>query len=115
MQFTIVSEGTLRDEDLIPRFVDSLDYVKEEYSLDSSGNELEAQKKIGELDDFLAGLERRMEDTFYFEECYADRRKEDIETIHQWFDSLLPDGWFFGTIEGDGACFAIQQAIDEEA
>jgi len=110
MEFTIVSEATLRPEDLIPAFASALDAVKVEYSNTVSPGSNKTRRQVRCCNEFLHRLDRRMSRDGYFE---SEKPARDFEIIETWFETLLPDGWYFGAIEGDGACFAIQKAEED--
>ncbi len=84
-----VSSGTLREEDLIPRFLDVLDECAPERADAIRTNYADA----------LAHLEIGLE----------PGGQEDLAWLmHDLDDALMacaPTGHYWGTLEGDGACF----------
>lgn len=79
----IISEGTLRNEDLIPRFADELERRAPPLR---SYSELIAEARA--LTDYN-----------------SDDANEIIMALHYALDDVAPEGMYFGTHEGDGACF----------
>lgn len=87
----VVSEGTLRSQDLIPKFLDVL------YANGGKlGYELlpEIQEDPG----------HPFWDSEESGECVAD--------LFEALNGLAPDGYYFGAHMGDGACFGFWEHID---
>lgn len=78
---TVIS-GTMRPEDLIPAFMAKL-------------NELNAER-AAELAGQRTVLAQRGVDSFVADHCYLDDLQDALA-------DLAPEGWYFGSIEGDGA------------
>lgn len=105
-----VSSDTMRPEDLIPAFISALDDIKEQLSLSAKrGEELEAVNRVAEIDDFLAKIERRMEDELYYEGEEADH---DLDELFEKLDEFAPPYCYFGAHEGDGACYGFWVSWD---
>lgn len=90
-----ISHGTLRSEDLLPAFLATLG------ELDRDAAHALAFEVGETLMALFDGREGAEEDAGWLMERLDDRISE-----------VLPPGWYFGTIEGDGADFGIWQ--DEE-
>jgi hypothetical protein len=96
-----VSHGTMRPEDLIPAFLDTLDELVEGMSLDAKGRELETCERVAGLNRRLGDIEQRMESVpDYFESEEADW---DLETLFDLLNDFAPPYCHFGAHEGDGS------------
>lgn len=100
---TTISSGTLKMSDLIPAAFDLL----------NSMDEVVADKIGTEWKDVMEGLYcKDIEERDYDREC------ECFDAITDKINDLLPDDRYFGSIEGDGACFGVwslpQDEISEE-
>lgn len=83
-----VSTGTLRNEDLIPRFLEVLDRyapAKAKELLDLYPNTLENLDDEDDADDFARGML--------------------LHDLFEALDEIAPEGYSFGAHEGDGADF----------
>jgi len=86
-----ISHGTLRPEDLIPAFHSALIAL---------GGRLP---------------ESAWESMERFDDGTIPQTGEDLADFHEWLlddlygsiNSVLPEGWYFGAIEGDGSDFGI--------
>jgi hypothetical protein len=112
-----VSEGTLRSEDLLVNFCNTL------YEL---GKKRQAKKLWLEgaaLLEKIDEMEYQLRDTFIDNEKRAalvallDTSTEALMwVVDELFDLLnanAPSGYYFGASEGDGACFGFWKAEDE--
>ncbi|MBW2081558.1 MAG: hypothetical protein JRI39_00390 [Deltaproteobacteria bacterium] len=91
----IISEGTLRIEDLLPIFV-------------SAARELDTQ---GSWTAWLDGIEQCFESKGYFE---SDLARDDFEELFQFLQDNAPERTYFGAHPGDGACFGFWPLEEEE-
>lgn len=91
-----VSEGTLRDEDLISAFVGELDYYMKRLHLSR-----EQRKSFARL----------IRDCHGFED-EGGPHDGLIEELIDALNEIAPPYCYFGTAEGDGACFGFWPAID---
>ena len=101
---TIIS-GTLREEDLIPAFIDALSALNEERSLEwrkHFPNEIVAVRAFSTIDDRLAYIEQRMRDESYW---LSDDAQWDMEWLIGQLNFFAPEGTYFGSHPGDGADF----------
>lgn len=80
----VLSEGTHRLPDLLRKSHWFLNRFRLDPSLIT---EIEKQLKLDNVDDFESAYWLWDEDIFYY------------------FNDICPDGFYFGTSEGDGACF----------
>lgn len=76
-----VSHGTMRDEDLVPCF---LDVVEE----------------LGSKDKCIKAIRKRMRREGYWE---SDDVGYDLEELYDLLNELAPDGYYFGAHPGDGS------------
>ena len=113
-----VSSGTMRNQDLIPRFVELLSDLNEARSLEWKkhfANELEATREYGRLDSILGGVERRRLQEGYIW-GHAD---DDLEELFVELNNFSPPYFYFGAHPGDGADYGfwlsdeVQQQVEE--
>jgi hypothetical protein len=118
-----ISSGTMREYDLIPSFMSTLDDLKEKLSLDQSIPELERVKEVTRLDAVMAKIESRMndeegelrdEDDAYWssEEASYDLN----EVLFEELNGFAPPFCSFGSHEGDGADYGFwwsKESFDE--
>lgn len=102
-----VSEGTMLPEDLIPAFVDVLDDIREELAAPGSTTERAEDlayrvRQVSHLDDFLGEIEQRMEQEGYFE---SEDAAFDLDELTDKLNEHAPPFCYFGSHEGDGACY----------
>lgn len=108
-----VSHGSMRTEDLIAAFVETLDDLKESASLSNVPN----KERYARLDSMLSEIEQRMEREDYYA---SEDAGYDLETLFEALDEFAPPFCFFGAHAGDGADFgfwlsneAIEDAIHD--
>ncbi len=89
-----VSEGTMRDEDLIPVFLDFLESAAPDYE-----GLLELGRRYGSL------LIVRDAYGTHFDEASLDEARYLCEDLFNALDVIAPEGCYFGAHEGDGACY----------
>lgn len=88
-----ISEGTLGPEDLIPAYLDVLDGIR-----------LTKQERIDV---------RQIRARFNFRERYEhEHESEEVDSLYHILNSHCPDYAYFGSLEGDGACFGVWPSID---
>jgi hypothetical protein len=85
-----ISEGTLRNEDLIPAFLDA-----------AEGLRLTREERAT-----VRNIRRESEQEGYYEgaDTYRDA-SADVDTLSDILNAHCPDLTYFGPLEGDGACF----------
>lgn len=107
-----ISSGTLRAEDLGSAFSSLLDTIGDDLACVSTLDApevTEAKKRWnGRKDDLLAEWEQ---------ECAKDDHDPDevgdiVNEMQQLINESLPEGFEFGSQEGDGACFGVWQTDD---
>lgn len=91
----VVSEGTLRDEDLLERFADTLQLFDVTDDIALCEEALELAEKLE--------CQGTFEDTGFYE--LQDEASECLEELHDRLNERAPEGYYFGASEGDGACF----------
>lgn len=97
-----VSHGTLRLEDLLPAFLDTLQ------ALDAEQGAEHAPEVAGILHDLATA-------DMYGRRTEADERALwAMEALDDAISAALPAGWHFGTTEGDGSDFGIWRSPCEE-
>jgi hypothetical protein len=104
-----VSHATMREQDLIPRFIDELDRLKEELSLDQSIPELDRVKEVTRLDEVLRKIEAKIhkdgelldDDADYW--TSEDASYDLNEVLFEELGRFSPPFCSFGSHEGDGA------------
>lgn len=118
-----ISSGTMREYDLIPSFISTLDDLKEQLSLDQSIPELDRVKEVARLDALIADIESRMNDdegeTRDEDDDYwtsEDASTDLNETLFQELEQFAPPFCSFGSHEGDGADYGFwwsRESFDE--
>lgn len=98
----IVSEGTLNPRDLIPRFLAVARHLAEE----AAAGDIEA--KLSEIHRRIEGLDA---DAEYWD---SEEAGWDLERLFDALDNLAPEGHYFGSHEGDGACFGFWPIDDDD-
>lgn len=102
----ILSEATHRSEDLLSA---SYDFMKM-YEINE-----ELRKEIADV--FTS---EPTPYNIYYASSIIPAEKRDYanelfnETVYSYFNRLAPDGYYFGTTEGDGSCFGWFKAPEEE-
>jgi len=81
-----VSEGTLKEEDLIPKFYSALKAISRKLS----------DKALQEIGDYVLDN---------LEESPEQRLSQVCDILREALEETAPEGYYFGTLEGDGACF----------
>ena len=92
-----ISNTTMRSEDLIPTFMDFLEDVAER---------CEIQEEVAKLQEEVEKLE--LEDEEGYRAYYKDSEQASWilnEGIWDLMDSIAPEFCYFGSHEGDGACY----------
>lgn len=99
----VVSEGTLRDEDLISAFAGELDYYLDRLRL-SRDQRARFAKLVREANTW-DGAE-------HSDPPHDEIGTEIVSELQNALDEIAPPYCYFGTAEGDGACFGFWPAID---
>lgn len=86
-----VSEGTLRGQDLIPRFMEVL------YA---NGGKLR--------NELLPEIQEDPGHPFWD----SDEMGECVAELFEELNEIAPDGYYFGAHQGDGACFGFWEHVD---
>ena len=97
-----VSTGTMRPRDLIPAFMDALDDAKESSTFERGADAPARVRRIGQLDDALGSMERRMGAPGYFDSDEADW---DLEWLFEQLGEFAPKGTYFGAHPRNGSDF----------
>ena len=95
-----VSHGTMRPEDLLPRFMEALDELREEPSQPGPVDDRTAyqrSRRAGRLDTIMGNIERNMEQENYFQSEQADW---DMETLINELQGFAPPLTYFGAHMG---------------
>lgn len=93
-----VSSGTLRSEDLIPRFCAVLLSLSKAESVSSDPDEM----RIEDNETLVSEIRQHMEDDTYFD---SEQPHWDLESLESALNSYALPGAHFGANEGDGADF----------
>lgn len=92
-----ISEGTLRPEDLIPAYLSALDEIR-----------LSKAERM-----LVRGLAKDV-DTPQDDRKHSVYRDDIVDELTNILEAHCPDYTYFGSLEGDGACFGIwPQPFDE--
>jgi hypothetical protein len=106
----VVSEATLRTEDLLPAFLSALDDVLEASTFLPGADAPERVRRVGEVQSLLGEIERRMDGEGYYG---SDVAECDLEAVTELLEEYAPEGLYFGAHEGDGACFGFWAVEDD--
>lgn len=98
LQIGSISEGTLRPEDLIDRYLDELERI------------VLSRKERGRVRSIRASYDAAIGNTR--SEYWNDIASEDLQELSEMMENHCPDYSYFGTSEGDGASFGIWPSID---
>lgn len=98
----VVSEGTLRDEDLISAFAGELDYYMKRLKLTRD------QRKR------FAKLVRECNEAEHSDPTHDEIGGMIISELWDALNEIAPPYCHFGATVGDGACFGFWPAIDDE-
>lgn len=99
-----ISEGTLRPEDLIPAYLSAAEDLHLSRAERSTVRQVQA--RLNAVD---AGRYNHAQDLEYWESCDAD---DDIAELAQILEAHCPAYAYFGSLEGDGACFGVWPSIE---
>lgn len=105
-----ISHGTMREEDLIPRFVATLDALKEEESLSKFPN----VARYARIDDVLMGIEQQRLKLTWGAYFVSEDASYDLEVLFDLLNEYAPDGYYFGSHPGDGADYGFWQSEEED-
>jgi hypothetical protein len=113
-----ISAGTLRDEDLIPVFMDEAETVKEAISMGNwpgyerrkRGWERLATQTVYVMDESLADIKRAYKNLEIDPEISSS---DIVDELMDMLNDVAPKGYYFGSHPGDGADFG-WWANDEE-
>lgn len=99
-----VSEGTLRPQDLIPKFMDVLsDMLDDGAIVHDPTLHIPGLKCLHcRVQDDLGDLERDMDRFDYFD---SDRCADDLDHLFNLLNMAAPAGFYFGAHPGDGSDF----------
>lgn len=101
LENAVFSEGTLNLEHLLAKAYDFL--KKRGYEGDLLGDILDCY----EFDQEFSEKDSLFTAQYYSWAKLKDEEKASWvwEKVCDFFDSIAPEGYYFGTLEGDGACF----------
>lgn len=102
----IISEGTHKPEDLLKAFAEALDtmYDFDEDNLDEIA---ETYRLIGRAEAYADFCDQVATDAGPPFAEVNQRAQEIIDELTTAIDQLTPEGLYFGTLAGDGACFGV--------
>jgi hypothetical protein len=106
----IISEATLRPEDLIPAFLSALDDAMEQSTFAKGADAPERVQRFAQVTAQLGEMERRIETEGYYD---SEESMWDMETLTDLLDEYAPAGTYFGAHEGDGALFGFWVSDDD--
>lgn len=92
----VVSDGTLKPEDLIPKFLNALKHDETAHAKFLKGNpEILEIQSWDDVDD--------------------ETKSMLVDELTDALNDIAPDGYFFGASDGDGACFGFWQVDPDES
>lgn len=98
-----VIHGTLRSEDLIPKFADTLDHLiklndeANAWTIDAEG---------------IESLKQSVEIARNFKDFESDDAFDLVDMLEDNLQNFAPEGAYFGTTEGDGSDFGFWHHLD---
>lgn len=95
-----VSHGTMREEDLIPRFMSELEDRQNDNLYTNQGDEAAMVALNTRVTALLADIESRIEADDYYE---SEDAQWDLESLFDALDLFAADGLTFGAHPGDGS------------
>lgn len=98
LRLGVISEATLRPEDLIPAYLDALDSIRLTRS---------ERMTVREIRRDYDRWDNRSDD-----EPDEISSYDMVDELTQILESHCPDYAYFGATEGDGACFGVWPSID---
>ena len=101
------SIGTLRNEDIGNALLSLLDKIGEVILFGPAGTELERSGWNGVKDTLLAEWEQ-------FADPDSDQAHECVEEMWTLLEEALPEGFYAGSTEGDGADFGIWPTPEDD-
>lgn len=113
-----ISHGTMREADLIPRFIDALDDLKDEfYAIAPNGKEAEYKAEYSRIQENLARVEQTRK-SFPNEDAYycSDAATYDLEMLFDELNNFAPPYFYFGAHPGDGSDYGfwLSESWEEE-
>lgn len=97
--FGAISSDTMKPEHTLPAMIETLTDLCEGNRDDTP----DAVTYVGQCQEMLGELERRMEAENYFDDPEG-LVQYDWENLRDMLEEFAPDYGYFGTAEGDGAC-----------
>lgn len=104
----VVSEGTLRDEDLISAFAGELDYYVKRLKLGR-----DQRKRFAKLVRECNGAEIDDNGLAIISDNEPFDASELVSELQDALNEIAPPYCHFGTTEGDGACFGFWSSIED--
>lgn len=105
-----VIHGTMRPEDLIPRFIETLDELIEASTFKAGADHPIRVERIGRTNSMVGPIERRMKGPGYYE---SEDHQWDLESLFDLLEQWAPEGHTFGAHEGDGSDFGFWPVGDD--
>jgi len=115
----VVSEGTLRPQDLIDKLMATADALLD-WRITAQGETYGGGHKpdhplnvqsVGGYHDRLGAMERRMKSAGYYD---SESALWDLDDLFNMLNEASPDGWAFCSLPGDGACFGFWKAQSDD-
>jgi hypothetical protein len=103
-----VSHATMRNEDLIPRFMDALQDLHNELATHGK-DELECVSLSQRITDLLAQVEKNQTTPNYYKTEESDY---DLQDLWDLLNEFAPPYTYFGAHEGDGADYGFWPSYD---
>ena len=105
-----VSHGTMRSEDLIPAFIDTLMMIHDDLKL---GND-ECKEKANEINLSVQEIKMRLQNEVSKKDYFRSEMVDyDTEELFDLLNEVAPEGYYFGAHPGDGSDFGFWEYEDE--
>lgn len=106
-----VSHATMREEDLIPAFINSLFYIDRSAS-SGFNQEWEELQKVTEWVEERFTWQQLREDNLIWARIVDDQHNL-LESLFDTLDSHAPEGYYFGAHPGDGSDYGYWENEEE--
>jgi hypothetical protein len=106
-----ISHSTMRAEDLIPRFCDTLDDIRDNYVYCDTGEEQTARHHHERINNLLASIEQNRSevgDDYYT----SDAALYDLDSLFDMLNEYAAPYFYFGAHPGDGADYGFWLSED---
>ena len=111
-----VSHGTLRTRDLLQRFTIALTAVVNLLTTPETEGFVEIVVNRVQLANIKKFIDSTDPSDGYFEDNqeHQEEASQWIDLLYDYLNGFAPEGWYFGSHEGDGSCFGYWQSNEDD-